>query len=251
MGQKVNPIGLRIGINRDWSSHWYADKKEFSKFLDQDIKIRRYILPRVEAGQLSRIDIDRVKGSLTVTIFCGRPGAIMGQDGADLKALKAGLLKELKLEDIKISIVEVKHPDLDANIVAKNMASQLEARTSSRMVQKRAIQSMMRAGAKGCKTMIKGRVNGAEIARSEQYREGVLGLHTLSQNIDYALAEAKTTYGRLGCKVWIALPTPEELANMKPQDNRHRFDRRGPRNSGPRGQGAARPSERKTTQKGE
>lgn len=237
MGQKVNPIGLRIGINRDWSSRWYADDKSFAKNLDQDIKIRRFIEPRVQGSQLSRIDIDRVKGCVTVTIFCGRPGAIMGQDGADLKALKAALLKHIGLEDIKISIVEIRHPDLDAHIMAQNMATQLEARSSSRIVQKRAIQTMMKSGAKGCKTMIKGRVNGAEIARSEQYREGVLGLHTLDQNIDYALAEAKTTYGRLGCKVWIALPSKEELevlARNQESRNRNRYDRRGPRNNNSR-----------------
>lgn len=235
MGQKVNPIGLRIGITRDWSSHWYANKKEFPVYVEQDNKIRKYLSSRIQDSMLSRIDIERVKGAVTVTILCGRPGAIMGQEGANLKALKAGLLKEIGLKDIKISIVDVKIPDLDANIVARNMANQLEARSSSRVVQKRAIQSIMRAGALGCKTMVKGRVNGAEIARSEQYNEGVLSLHTLTQNIDYAHAEAKTTYGRLGVKVWIALPDKEKLETLSRNQERSRHnDRRPAKSNGPK-----------------
>lgn len=232
MGQKVNPIGLRIGINRDWSSHWYAAKKDFPAYLAQDNLIRKYLTPKVKDSFLSRIDIDRVKDQVTVTIVCSRPGVVLGQEGANLKVLKEGLLKATKLSDVKISVVAVELPDLDANVVAQNLASQLEARASSRMAQKRAVQTIMRAGAKGCKTMISGRVNGAEIARSEQYREGVLSLHTLSQNIDYALCEAHTTYGRLGCKVWISLPSKEELealARSRAQRDGRRFNNRGSR----------------------
>ncbi len=239
MGQKVNPIGLRIGINHDWSSHWYANKKEFAKYLEQDHKIRSYFASRIEESMLSHIDIERVNGAVTVTIFCGRPGVVMGQEGANLKALKAGLLKEVGLSDIKIALVDIKIPDLDAKIVARNMDNQLEARSSSRIVQKRAIQAMMRAGALGCKTMIKGRVNGAEIARSEQYREGVLSLHTLSQNIDYAHVEARTTYGRLGCKVWIALPDKEKLESLSKSQERGAHGARRPQKSGERRQKSA------------
>lgn len=136
MGQKVNPIGLRIGINRDWSSHWYAAKKDFPAYLAQDNLIRKYLTPKVKDSLLSRIDIDRVKDQVTVTIVCSRPGVVLGQEGANLKVLKEGLLKATKLSDVKISVVAVELPDLDANVVAQNLASQLEARASSRMAQK-------------------------------------------------------------------------------------------------------------------
>lgn len=235
MGQKVNPVGMRIGINKDWSSRWYADKKEFSKYLVQDMKIRNYLEPKLADAMLSHIDIERIKGKsgkdiVTVAIFVARPGVVIGQNGDNVKNLKSGLIKLIDAEDIKLTIVEIKNPDLDAALVAQSIAKQLEERASFRTVQKKAIQRVMKAGAKGCKTQVKGRVGGAEIARSEQYREGVLSLHTLSQDIDYALAEAHTTYGRLGCKVWISRPdaaTMKELAAR--EQSERRFDRRRPR----------------------
>lgn len=244
MGQKVNPIGLRIGVNHDWSSHWYANKKDYATNLKQDHMIRGYLTPRIQDSMLSHIDIDRVKGAVTITIFCGRPGAVMGQEGANLKALKAGLLKYVGLSDVKIGLVDVKIPDLDAKIVARNMANQLEARATSRKVQKNALSAMMRAGALGCKTMVKGRINGAEIARSEQYREGVLSLHTLSQNVDYAHAEAKTTYGRIGCKVWIALPDKEKLESLSKTSERNSRSARRPMRSGEKRERSAAPTKK-------
>lgn len=230
MGQKVNPNGLRIGINRDWSSHWYASKKDFSKYIQEDNLIRGYLEPALdkkEAG-LSHIDIERIKKSITITVYVAHPALALGQDGADLKAYKAYLAKALKKdpENIKIALVEIKNPDLDAVLVAKDIAKQIENRGSSRIVQKKAIQRVMRAGALGCKTMCKGRVNGAEIARYEEYREGVLSLHTLRQPIDYAYVAAHTTYGVIGIKVWMALPENyKELRDRKPDEGR--FNRRG------------------------
>ena len=235
MGQKVNPVGLRIGINRDWSSRWYANKKDFSQNLVQDMKIRNYLEPKLKDALLSHIDIERIKGKsgkaiITVAVHVARPGVVIGQSGDNVKVLKNELLKLVDAEDIKVTIVEIKNPDLDASLVAQSIARQLEERASFRTVQKKAIQRVMKAGAKGCKTQVKGRVGGAEIARAEQYREGVLSLHTLTQDIDYALAEAHTTYGRLGCKVWISRPdaaTLKELASR--EQSERRFERRRPR----------------------
>ncbi|MCI1735871.1 MAG: 30S ribosomal protein S3 [Bacilli bacterium] len=223
MGQKVNPNGLRIGINRDWSSHWYASKKDFAGFVKEDNEIRGYLEPTLDkkdAG-LSHIDIERIRKDITITIYTSRPAIVLGTDSADLKAYKAKLVKMLNRdpENIKIAIVEVKNPDLDAVLVAKDIAKQIENRGSSRVVQKKAIQRVMRAGAMGCKTMCKGRVNGAEIARYEEYREGVLSLHTLRQPIDYAYVVAHTTYGCIGVKVWMALPENyKELRDRKPEE---------------------------------
>ncbi len=230
MGQKVNPNGLRIGINRDWSSHWYASKKDMPVYIQEDNLIRGYLSKKLDSKDagLSHIDIERIKNQITITIFTSRPGVVLGQEGADLKADKAYLVKALKkkADAVKISVVEVKNPDLDATLVAKDIAKQIENRGSSRVVQKKAIQRVMRAGALGCKTMCKGRVNGAEIARYEEYREGVLGLHTLRQNIDYAYVTAHTTYGIIGVKVWMALPENyQELRDRKPDEGR--FNKRG------------------------
>jgi small subunit ribosomal protein S3 len=229
MGQKVNPNGLRIGIIKDWSSRWYANKKDYSKYLLVDLKIRTYLEPKLEEALLSHIDIERIKGMITVSIFVARPGVVVGQDGNNIKLLKAALLKLIGVEDIKINVIEIRNPDLDATLVAKSIAKQLEERASFRITQKKAIQRVMKAGAKGCKTMVKGRVGGAEIARTEQYREGVLSLHTLTQNIDYGFTEAKTTYGRLGVKVWISMPAnvgSNTLAPGEKRNTRDRFDRR-------------------------
>jgi len=215
MGQKVNPNGLRIGITKDWSSRWYASKKDFSKYLNIDLKIRKYLDANLQDALLSHIDIERIKGTVTISVFVARPGVVIGQDGFNIKKIKETLLKLTGLEDIKLSIVEIKNPDLDATLVAKSIAKQLEERASFRIVQKKAIKNVIGAGAKGCKTMVKGRVGGAEIARTEQYREGTLSLQTLSRNIDYGFAEADTTYGKIGVKVWIykgeVLPTKKKV----------------------------------------
>lgn len=243
MGQKVNPNGLRIGINRDWSSHWYADKKQFASCVGEDVKIRGYLEPhldKIDAG-LSRVDIERIKNHVKITLFVSHPAIVIGKDSEQIKAIKAKLVKLLKKneKEIEIAIVEIKNPDLDAVLVAKDIAKQLQERASYRVVQKKAIQRVMRAGAKGCKTMTKGRIGGAEIARSEEYREGVLSLHTLRQPIDYAYTPCHTTYGVIGVKVWIALPDNyKELRDRRPDEGR--FNQRGGRFNGRRPNGANR-----------
>lgn len=238
MGQKVNPNGLRLGINRDWSSHWYADKKTYASYLNEDIKIRGYLEPllnKLDAG-LDRIDIERIKNNITITLLVSQPAIVLGKDNAQLKEISKNVSKLLKKDpnQIKFTIVEIKNPDLDAMLVAKDIAKQLQERASYRVVQKKAIQRVMRAGAKGCKTMTKGRIGGAEIARYEEYRQGVLSLHTLRQPIDYAYTPCNTTYGVIGVKVWIALPDNyEELRNRRPDEGRYGRGRynRGNRNN--------------------
>ena len=219
MGQKVNPNGMRVGINRAWNSNWFANKQDFATFLHEDIKIRKYLTAELKKALLSHVDIERVrteKGNLvTVTVFVALPGVVIGQDGAKVNEVKKQLAKIVKGSELKISVVEVKQPDLDANLVAQSIAKQLEDRASFRSVQKKAIQKVMRAGAKGCKTMVSGRLAGADIARSEGYHEGIIPLHTLRSDIDYALAEAATTYGRLGCKVRICRGAIRPVKNVK------------------------------------
>ena len=204
MGQKVNPVGMRIGISKNWNSRWYADKKEYASLLNEDIKIRKYLTAKLKESLLSHVEIERVKDTVTVSIFTARPGSVLGQDNANIKEITKKVTKIANNKKVKISVVEVKNPALDANIVAQEMAKQLEERASFRNVQKKAIQRVMKAGAVGCKTAVSGRLGGADIARSEGYKEGVVSLHTLRMDVDYALAEAKTTYGKLGCKVWIS-----------------------------------------------
>ena len=263
MGQKVNPNGLRLGINRDWSSHWYADKKTFASYLEEDIKIRKYLEPllnKIDAG-LSHIDIERIKNNITISLFVSHPAIVLGKDNAQIKEITSKVSKILKKDPktIKFSIVEIKNPDLDAMLVAKDIAKQLQERASYRVVQKKALQRVMRAGALGCKTMTKGRIGGAEIARYEEYREGVLGLHTLRQPIDYAYTPCQTTYGVIGVKVWIALPENyQELRDRRPDQGRFgrgRFNKGGrPNNRGNRPALQATPSESKDAapeQKGE
>lgn len=208
MGQKVNPNGLRFGIFRNWNSRWFADEKNYAAFLKEDLLIRETIKPILKDAMLSRIEIERIntfeKGyTVVVSVFVARPGVVIGQNGEKIKALTAKLEKLVKSGTLRLSVVEIKNPDLDATLVAQDIARQLENRASFRAVQKKTIQRVRRAGAKGCKTLISGRLNGAEIARSEGYKEGIVPLHTLRSDIDYAHAEAHTTYGRLGVKVWI------------------------------------------------
>ena len=208
MGQKVNPVGMRIGINRNWNSRWFANKEQYATFLKEDMAIRTYLTTKLKDALLSHVEIERVntaeKGyAVTVLVFVARPGVVIGQDGANINAIKKHLAKVVKSGTLRIDVVEVKQPDLDASLVAKSVAKQLEERASFRTVQKKAIQRVRKAGAKGCRTLISGRLAGAEIARSEGYKEGIIPLHTLRSDIDFALAEAHTTYGRLGVKVWI------------------------------------------------
>ena len=204
MGQKVNPIGLRVGISRDWNSRWYANNKDFASLLNEDVKIRKYLTAKLKDALLSHVEIERVKDVVTVSVFTARPGSVLGQDNANIKEITKQITKIANGKNVKVSVVEVKNPSLDANIVAQDMAKQLEERASFRNVQKKAIQRVMKAGAVGVKTAVSGRLAGADIARTEGYKEGVVSLHTLRMDVDYALAEADTTYGKLGCKVWIS-----------------------------------------------
>jgi small subunit ribosomal protein S3 len=202
MGQKVSPIGLRVGIIRDWEARWYADKNEVADLLHEDLKIRELLTDFYKNASVSRIDIERSKGRITISIHTAKPGMVFGR-GSAIKNEVVQKLQELTGKEVYLNIVEIKKPDLDAKLVAENIAKQLENRASFRRVQKMAIQRAMRAGAKGCKTLVSGRLGGAEIARSEGYSEGNVPLHTLRADIDYATAEAMTTYGKLGVKVWI------------------------------------------------
>ena len=202
MGQKVNPTGLRLGINKDWTAKWYASSKDFSKTLENDMKIRNYLGKKLKNAAVSSITIERSNKKTEIKISTAKPGVVIGHGGEEIEKLKKQINK-LVDEDVQISIVEIKNPDLDANLVAQNIAAQIENRGSYRMAQKRAIRNTMRAGAKGIKTLCSGRLNGVEIARSEGYNEGTTPLHTLRADIDYATAEADTTYGKIGVKVWI------------------------------------------------
>lgn len=202
MGQKVSPIGMRVGVIRDWESRWYAEK-EYGDLLQEDIKIRKLIFKDCADCLVSRVEIERSKNRVNLIIRTARPGMFIGGEGAKLETLKKKLAKLTNNKDININVVEVANPDLDARLVALKIVKMLEERQSFRTAQKKAIQSTMRAGAKGIKTSVGGRLGGADIARSEGYSEGVVPLHTLRSDIDFAWEEAMTTYGKLGVKVWI------------------------------------------------
>ena len=207
MGQKVNPVGLRIGVNKNWNSRWYANDQEYHVFLNEDVKVRSFLEKKLKEALLSHVEIERIKTdkgyNVIVMVFVARPGVVIGQDGKNINELKDQLAKLLKGSEVRIDVVEVKNPDLDANIIAQEIAKQLEERASFRTAQKKAIQRVRKAGAKGIKTSVSGRLGGADIARAEGYREGVIPLHTLRSDIDYACVHAATQYGRLGVKVWI------------------------------------------------
>ena len=202
MGQKVNPNGLRLGINKDWDSKWYANKKDFSKYLANDVKIREYFEKDQKANGISKVQIERNSKRTEVIVHTAKPGVIIGRGGEQIEAMKKDLSK-LVNEDIQISIVDIKKPDINAQIVADSIAAQIENRASFRMAQKRAIRNAMKAGAKGIKTLVSGRLGGADMARSEHYIEGTIPLHTLRADVDYATSEADTTFGKIGVKVWI------------------------------------------------
>ena len=237
MGQKVSPIGLRVGVIRDWESRWYADK-DYADLLLEDVKIREFLFKELKAASVSRIEIERSKNRVEVIIRSARPGVIIGTNGEAVEVIMKKLVKLTNGKNVFIKVVEIANPDLDARIVARSIADQLEQRASFRTAQKRAIQKTMRSGAKGIKTSVSGRLGGADIARSEGYSEGVVPLHTLRADIDYAHEEASTTYGRLGVKVWICrgevLPgqmvqepeAPKQPAN----DRRRRNNNRRPNN---------------------
>ena len=255
MGQKVSPIGMRVGVIRDWDYRWYANKANYGDLLNEDVKIRSFLEKELKDAYISRIEIERTgKKDVKVVIRCARPGAVVGKtmsapaaaEGETAKAPKnkADTLKDkltkLTGKNVKIDVVAVANPDLDARLVARKICEQLEARQSFRIAQKKAIQQTMRSGAKGVKTLVKGRLGGAEIARQEGYSRGVVPLHTLRSDIDFACEEAHTTYGKLGVKVWICrgevLPgqmvkEPEAPAFAKRPE--HRGGRKGGNSSRP------------------
>ena len=202
MGQKVNPNGLRLGINKDWDSKWYANKKDFSKYLANDVKIRNYFEKNQKSNGISKVQIERNSKRTEIIVHTSKPGVIIGRGGEQIEAMKKDLSK-LVNEDIQISIVDIKKPDMNAQIVADSIAAQIENRASFRMAQKRAIRNAMKSGAKGIKTLVSGRLGGADMARSEHYIEGTIPLHTLRADVDYATSEADTTFGKIGVKVWI------------------------------------------------
>ncbi len=219
MGQKVNPIGYRLGVNKDWDSRWYADKKDFGTTLNKDLKIREYLKKHLKDAAVASIVIERKKNRCEVTINTAKPGVIIGRGGEDIDKLRKALARLVK-EDVYVSIVDVsKQADLNAQLVADNIAMQIENRAPFRSAQKRAIRNTMKAGAKGIKTLVSGRLGGVEMARSEGYTEGTVPLHTIRADIDYAQSEADTTYGKIGVKVWIykgeILPTKK---NVKESD---------------------------------
>lgn len=202
MGQKVSPVGLRIGVNKDWQSKWYSEK-DFATYLHEDIKIRKLLNSKLKEAVISKIDIEKTKDNVIVNVVAARPGVIIGQDGKTVETLTKEITKIVNGKNVKLNVVEVENPDLDAKVISRWIAEQLENRASFRTAQKKAMQRVMKAGAKGVKTLVSGRLGGADIARSEGYSDGVVPLHTLRADIDYAVSEAHTTYGRLGVKVWI------------------------------------------------
>jgi small subunit ribosomal protein S3 len=215
VGQKINPVGLRIGIIRDWESKWYAGK-DFGTLLLEDIKIREYVKNKLKDSAVSHIEIERAANRVNVTIHTAKPGMVIGKGGSEVEVLRSQITKIADGKKVHINISEIKHPELDAILVAESIAQQLERRVSFRRALKQAMQRTMRSGAKGIKTKVGGRLGGAEIARSEGYSEGTVPLHTLRADIDYGTAEAATTYGRIGVKVWIyrgeVLPTAKKQA---------------------------------------
>ncbi|KQL41438.1 MULTISPECIES: 30S ribosomal protein S3 [Bacillaceae] len=214
MGQKVNPVGLRVGIIKDWESKWYAEK-DYADLLHEDIKIREYISTRLKDSAVSKVEIERAANRVNITVHTAKPGMVIGKGGSEVEALRKAL-NNLTGKRVHINIIEIKRADLDAKLVAENIARQLENRVSFRRAQKQVLQRAMRAGALGIKTQVSGRLGGADIARSESYSEGTVPLHTLRADIDYATAEADTTYGKLGVKVWIykgeVLPTKKKAS---------------------------------------
>ena len=202
MGQKVSPIGQRIGINKDWESKWYAPKKDFAKTLKEDMEIRKYLDKTLVDKGIAKVEIERSKKKTEVTIHSAKPGVLIGKGGEEIEKLKK-VLSELVGHPVQVSIIDVKKADINAKLVAESIAKQISNRASFRMAQKRAIKNAMKAGAKGIKTSVSGRLGGADMARTEGYKEGTIPLHTFRADIDYAISEADTTFGKIGVKVWI------------------------------------------------
>ncbi|MGX7349672.1 30S ribosomal protein S3 [Dolosicoccus paucivorans] len=217
MGQKINPLGLRVGVIRDWDAKWYAEQ-QYADYLHEDLKIREYLNEKLSEASISSIVIERAANRVIVSIHTAKPGMVIGKGGSEVDALRSELT-EMTGKKVHINIVEIKEPSLDAKLVAEDIAQQLENRVAFRRAQKQAIQRVMRAGAKGIKTQVSGRLNGADMARTEHYAEGSVPLHTLRADVDYSWQEADTTYGKLGVKVWInrgeVLPGMEEETTQR------------------------------------
>jgi small subunit ribosomal protein S3 len=205
MGQKVNPLGIRLGITRDWTSKWYAGKKQFPQHVFTDFRVRRFLRARLAEASVSRIHIERAAKKVNITIQTARPGIVIGKKGEDIEKLRLETAKLLGMtvSDVRLNIAEIRKPELDAQLVADSIAQQIEKRVMFRRAMKRAVMSTMRSGALGVKVRVSGRLNGGEIARTEWYREGRIPLHTFRADIDYGLSESQTTYGVIGVKVWI------------------------------------------------
>lgn len=233
MGQKVNPKGYRVGVIKEWDSKWFADKKDFSDLLVEDVKIREFIKKEAYEAGISDIEIERAVNNLKITIFTGKPGMVIGRGGAGVEELKTKIEKIAPGKRIIINVEEIKYQDLSAQLVAENIANQLENRIAFRRAMKQSMQRTMRAGAKGIKTMVSGRLGGADMARSEGYSEGTIPLQTLRANIDYGFAEADTEYGKIGCKVWIykGEVLPGEKAEREPKLKQTPNNRRKKRNN--------------------
>ena len=238
MGQKVNPIGLRLGINRTWDSRWYADKGEYGELLKEDMAIRAFLMKKLKQAGVSKIVIERPHKKCRVTIHTARPGIVIGKKGADIEVLRRALSK-MTSSDVHLNIVEVRKPEIDANLVAASIAQQLERRVAFRRAMKRAVQSAMRLGAQGIRINCGGRLGGAEIARTEWYREGRVPLHTLRADIDHGTATAHTAYGTCGVKVWIFKGEILEHDPMASERRATEGQESGPSSSGGRRRGEA------------
>jgi small subunit ribosomal protein S3 len=261
MGQKINPVGFRLAVNKNWSSRWYANSKNFGPMLAEDIKVREFLKKKLAHASVGRVLIERPAKDARITIFSARPGVVIGKKGEEIEALKAELRRIMGVQQVHVNIEEIRKPEIDAQLIADSIAQQLEKRIMFRRAMKRAMQNAMRLGAQGIKIMSAGRLNGIEIARTEWYREGRVPLHTLRADIDYGLGEAKTTYGVIGIKVWVykgeivpkgeaqaALPgaaatpaAPQPEAPAEPKRAKKPFPKAGAKRGGPAKPRAAAP----------
>jgi small subunit ribosomal protein S3 len=247
MGQKIHPTGFRLAVTRDWTSRWFAPTGTYATMLHEDLKVRAYLKKRLAHASLSRVIIERPSKNARITLFSARPGVVIGKKGEDIEALKRELQKIMGVP-VHVNIEEVRKPETDAQLIADSIAQQLEKRIMFRRAMKRAMQNAMRLGAQGIKIMSAGRLNGAEIARTEWYREGRVPLHTLRADIDYGVAEAQTTYGIIGIKVWVykgeMLGRNEKPATVEAEPDARRARRGAPRNDGGEGRPGRRPARR-------
>jgi small subunit ribosomal protein S3 len=249
MGQKIHPIGFRLSVTRDWDSRWYASEKDFPVLLASDIRVREYLKKKLKSASVGRVLIERPAKNARITVYSARPGVVIGKRGEDIEGLKADLQRLMGVP-VHVNIEEIRKPETDAQLIADSIAQQLEKRIMFRRAMKRAMQNAMRLGAQGIKIMSAGRLNGIEIARTEWYREGRVPLHTLRANIDYGTAEAQTTYGAIGIKVWVykgdRLPNGElPVETVAPREEERR-PRRAPRGDRPEGTKPGRPSAGRT-----